>query len=122
MTDSRVILKRIAYVHYSHADIDKTCHFLRDFGLTQVAQVGDKYYWKGYGDLPFIYVVEKAADGKGLFKGAAFEAESKEELEKAAKLEVSPRKVWIGNFANTATLCREHRLSSNWTTLEEVSA
>jgi catechol 2,3-dioxygenase-like lactoylglutathione lyase family enzyme len=88
MQESRVILKRIAHVHYSHVDVDKTRQFLRDFGLTEVARVGDQYYWKGYGDLPFIYVLEKATEGKALFKGVAFEAESKEELEKAAGLKV----------------------------------
>jgi hypothetical protein len=98
MADPRVILKRIAHVHYSHADIDKTRQFLQDFGLTEVAQVGDKHFWKGYGNLPFIYVAEKAVDGKALFKGATFEAESKEELEKAAKLKVSFGKVEISGF------------------------
>jgi hypothetical protein len=33
-------------------------------------------------------VLEKATEGKALFKGVAFEAESKEELEKAAGLKV----------------------------------
>ncbi len=89
MADPRVILKRIAHVQYSHSDIDKTNQFLQDFGMTEVAQVGDKHYWKGYGDLPFIYVAEKAVDGKALFKGATFEAESRQELEKASRLKVS---------------------------------
>ncbi len=104
MADPRVILKRIAHVQYSHSDIDKTNQFLQDFGMTEVAQVGDKHYWKGYGDLPFIYVAEKAVDGKAIFKGATFEAESRQELEKASRLKVS-----IGKHGNQRTfLIRYH--------------
>ncbi|KAM0755137.1 Glyoxalase/Bleomycin resistance protein/Dihydroxybiphenyl dioxygenase [Meredithblackwellia eburnea MCA 4105] len=86
-SDSRVILKRLNHIWYSHSDIDWTRNFLRDFGMQQVAQLGDRYYFKGYGDLPYIYVAEKASSGsRGMFKGAAWEAESKEELDKAAKI------------------------------------
>ncbi|CAD6585166.1 MAG: hypothetical protein CYPHOPRED_002982 [Cyphobasidiales sp. Tagirdzhanova-0007] len=86
MTDNRVMLKRLANITYSHADIEATRKFLHDFGFTEVAQIGDRYYYRGYGELPYIYVAEKAEGGKAVFLGAAFEAESKVELEKASKL------------------------------------
>ena len=88
MTDNRVMLKRLANITYSHADIEATRKFLHDFGFTEVAQIGDRYYYRGYGELPYIYVAEKAEGGKAVFLGAAFEAESKVELEKASKLKV----------------------------------
>lgn len=85
----KVILKRIAHAYYSHTDIDKTKTFLKDFGLTEVAQDGNKHYFRGYGDLPYIYVAEDAKGEKGVFKGVAFEAESEEDLLRASRLPVS---------------------------------
>ncbi len=82
------MLKRLGHICYSHSDIDKARTFLEDFGMTLAGQEADKYYYRGYGDLPFVYIAEKA-EGKGAFKGTAWEAESKEDLEKAARIPVS---------------------------------
>jgi catechol 2,3-dioxygenase-like lactoylglutathione lyase family enzyme len=85
--DNRVILKRLAHICYSHSDIDKARAFLEDFGMTLAGQEGNRFYFRGYGDLPYVYVAEKA-DGKGAFKGTAWEAETREDLEKASRLPV----------------------------------
>jgi catechol 2,3-dioxygenase-like lactoylglutathione lyase family enzyme len=86
-SEPRVMLKRLGHIIYSHSDIDKARAFLEDFGMTLAGREGDKYYYRGYGDLPYVYVAEKA-EGKGAFKGTAWEAESREELEKAARIPV----------------------------------
>ncbi|KAM0791529.1 hypothetical protein ACM66B_005978 [Microbotryomycetes sp. NB124-2] len=86
-SEQRIILKRIAHIRFKHVELEQTLSFLRDFGMTQVAQQDNKYFFRGYGDLPYIYVAEKAQSGEeASFAGAAFEAESRQELEKAARL------------------------------------
>lgn len=87
MVDKRVQLKRIAHINYTHKDLSQTRTFLEDFGLTLADEINGKQYYRGYGDLPYIYVAEKVDDGRPLFKGAAFEAESRADLERAAALQ-----------------------------------
>lgn len=84
----KVQLKRLSHITYSHKNPEWTCQFLKDFGFQEVESRKDKTFFRGYGDLPYIYVAEKAPLGKPQFKGVAFEAETEEDLVKASKLPV----------------------------------
>ncbi|KAI8680778.1 hypothetical protein LRP88_04446 [Fusarium phalaenopsidis] len=82
--DSRIRLLATAYVDYSHADLDAAKTFLQDFGMTIVEDRGDRVYFAGYGTEPYIYVARKAE--KSAFGGAAYEVESRRELERATEI------------------------------------
>ncbi|TKY86949.1 hypothetical protein EX895_003626 [Sporisorium graminicola] len=89
--ENRVILRRIAHIHYRHKDLGKSSQFLRDFGFEPVqheTSKGDKLqYYRGYGDLPYIYVAEEAAAGaQPEFVRVAFEADSEEDFKNASKV------------------------------------
>ncbi|KAK4047061.1 hypothetical protein OIV83_005624 [Microbotryomycetes sp. JL201] len=87
ITTDRIILKRIAHIRFRHVEFEQTLAFLRDFGMSLVSGRDGRYYFKGYGDLPYIYMAERAQPGEeAAFLGAAFEAESRDELVKAARL------------------------------------
>ncbi len=80
----RVTLTNIAHVYYKHKDIDAARRFLEDFGFSEVKSEGGKTYYRGYGSEPFVVRVE-AAD-ESVFGGAAFQVETEEDLELAAKI------------------------------------
>lgn len=94
MSSDRVILRRIAHIHYRHKSLQRTGVFLRDFGFIPVPQAapssnGGKSleYYRGYGNLPFIYVAEQAAsDEEPAFVRVAFEADSEADFTKATKV------------------------------------
>ena len=84
--DQRVRILRTAFTVYYHNDLIKTHKFYLDFGLKIAEERPDgQIFFKGYGTEPFVYVA-KQADGESKFGGAAYEVESREELEKAARL------------------------------------
>lgn len=89
--DDRIKIKRLSHVTFAHLEVDYTRQFLLDFGLTEVSVVGNKHYFRGYGDLPYVYVLEAITEGQAAFRAAAFEVESHDELDKASKLQVSSR-------------------------------
>ena len=79
---------KTAFVVYAHADAEAAKKFLDDFGLTVKEEEanGDRFY-EGYGPEPFCYWFKKATDGQpSSFGGAAYVVESRDELEKAAKV------------------------------------
>ncbi|KAL6234082.1 hypothetical protein BDW75DRAFT_231464 [Aspergillus navahoensis] len=74
----------LAYVHYSHPDLEKVISFLQDFGLVLDATVSGKCYFRGYGEHPCVYVAEQSTDGQRHFLGGYWMAESSDDLKKAA--------------------------------------
>ncbi|MCJ1305639.1 hypothetical protein MMC08_008454 [Hypocenomyce scalaris] len=64
--------------------MDKITIFLKDFGMRIVKKTDDKIWFGGYGNDPYVYVVEKGTEDK--FLGGVFLVESEVELEKAAKI------------------------------------
>ncbi|KAL2204765.1 Glyoxalase/Bleomycin resistance protein/Dihydroxybiphenyl dioxygenase [Sarocladium strictum] len=83
--DPRIRLLATAYVEYSHAEFEKAKGFLDDFGLSIIEDRGDVVYYGGYGIEPYVYVARKAT-GNSQFLGAAYEVESREELERATRI------------------------------------
>lgn len=84
--DPRIRLLATAYVEYSHVDFERAKTFLVDFGLTLIEDRGDVVYYGGHGVEPFVYVARQAGDDGSKFLGAAYEVESRLELERAAQI------------------------------------
>jgi len=84
--DTRIRLVTTAFVVYYHANLDKAREFYADFGMDVADERDDEIFLAGYGSEPFIYVAKRALDGQSKFGGAAYEVESKAELERASKL------------------------------------
>lgn len=81
---NRVQLNRPAYVSYGHNDLDEASAFARDFGLLEAGSIETPVptrFFRGYGDLPLTYVVEKTASP--VFLGVTFEVCSVADLERA---------------------------------------
>lgn len=83
--DSRIRLVTTSFVVYHHADLDKAKEFFLDFGMSIVEERNDEIFFAGYGAEPFLYVARRS-DGQSKFGGAAYEVESRKELERASKL------------------------------------
>jgi hypothetical protein len=77
---AQIRLVRLSHMRYQHPDFKPISEFLTDFGMHLVRQTEQKMWWRGYGDQPYVYVVEKGAEMK--FLGGVFEVESYAELEK----------------------------------------
>ena len=84
-SDTRIRLLKTAFVTYYHAELDKARKFLLDFGLEiALERPGQEIFFKGYGTEPFVYVARRSPNGISEFGGAAYEVESRHELERAA--------------------------------------
>ncbi|PIA92921.1 hypothetical protein CB0940_03871 [Cercospora beticola] len=84
--DNRVRILKTAFVSYSHADLANARQFLLDFGLKiEKEEPGKIIFFRGYGSEPICYVARQSENGQSSFDGGAFEVESHQELEKAAK-------------------------------------
>lgn len=82
--DTRIRLVKTAFVIYKHADLAVARRFLLDFGLQITHEIpNEEICFSGYGTEPIVYV---ARNGKGSssFGGAAYEVESRTELERAS--------------------------------------
>jgi hypothetical protein len=86
MTDISINVVRLGHVHYQHANFDRAAAFLGDFGLVEELRTRTRLYLRGYGVQPFVYVLEQSPDDKNHFLGGYWVVDSREELEKAAKL------------------------------------
>ena len=75
----QIRLVRLSHMRYQHPDFKIISQFLQDFGMHLVKQTDEKMWWRGYGDQPYVYVVEK---GEMKFLGGAFEVESLADLER----------------------------------------
>ena len=75
----------IAYVRYHAPDLAEMASFYEDFGMlkaTQTKDAADTIYLRGYGDAPFINVIERGAPAS---IGMGFYAESADDLERLAR-------------------------------------
>ena len=77
---SQIRLVRLSHMRYQHPDLTVISQFLQDFGMHLVKQTEKKIWWRGYGNQPYVYVVEKGDEMK--FLGGAFEVESFADLER----------------------------------------
>lgn len=82
--DSRLRLKATAYVIYYHKDLAQARQFLLDFGFSIACEIpGKEIFFAGYGAEPFVYIARQSK-GVNYFGGAAYEVESRAELERAS--------------------------------------
>ncbi|KAK4494334.1 hypothetical protein PRZ48_014632 [Zasmidium cellare] len=86
---SKIQLLRISHAQFEHPDLALFSRFAADFGFVEVGRNADstKIYYGGYGTDPFCYIASQSPDGKARFHGPGFVAASKEDFEKACKLE-----------------------------------
>lgn len=83
-SDPRIHLLSTAHVVYNHASLSTARTFLLDFGLTIASETpGKEIFFKGYGTEPFVYIARQSPTSKSYFGGAAYEVESRAELERA---------------------------------------
>jgi catechol 2,3-dioxygenase-like lactoylglutathione lyase family enzyme len=83
--DKRIRLQKTAFVIYYHASLAAARKFLLDFGMSIVQETqGQEIFFAGYGSEPFLYVARQA-EGDSSFDGAAYEVESRTELERAVE-------------------------------------
>jgi hypothetical protein len=86
-TDPRIRIAATAFVIYYHADLAKAKQFLLDFGMSVARETpGKEIFFKGFGVEPFVYIARQA-EGESYFAGAAYEVESRTELERASQIE-----------------------------------
>ncbi|KAK2685457.1 hypothetical protein QWA68_015692 [Fusarium oxysporum] len=79
----KIRLVRPAHIYYKHKDINSARQFLVDFGFTEAKQVGEKTYYKGLSNEPFLYCAIEADENE--FGGAAFVVESEADLQYASE-------------------------------------
>lgn len=79
----KINLAGITHVYYRHTDMAKATKFAEDFGFFETARDGDRVYYRGYGDDPWVMCVEKADAIE--FGGAGFTVESEDDLVHATK-------------------------------------
>lgn len=84
--DSRLRLKTTAHVIYYHQNLAKARQFLLAFGLSIAREVpGKEIHFAGYGEEPYVYIARQS-NGDSYFGGAAYEVESRTELERASTI------------------------------------
>ncbi|KAJ3941529.1 uncharacterized protein N0V96_008241 [Colletotrichum fioriniae] len=83
---TRIRLKSLMYVWYTHADIEKTDDFLTDFGLIKVEKKSDKIWYRGFGESPICYISEKSENGRPAFLGGGWSVDTYDDLQAAAQL------------------------------------
>lgn len=74
----KIKLTHLAHVYYKYKDIGAIRPFYEDFGFYETKRVGEKTYYRGYGNEPFVICAEPAEENA--FAGAAFAVESEEDL------------------------------------------
>lgn len=79
-----VRLKWVAYTAYQAPDLDVMERFLVDFGMMRSARTDTGLFMRGTGAAHHIHVTRLGDEPK--FLGGAFTVESREELEKAARI------------------------------------
>lgn len=80
----QIRLVKIAHMRYQHPDLSEITTFMRDFGMHVVKRTEDKIWYRGYGPDQYVYYAQK---GEKKFLGGTFEAETYQDLERAATLE-----------------------------------
>ena len=89
ISDPRIRLIKTAFVVYYHSDLAEAHRFLLDFGLAVVEDYKSAHevFYKGYGVDAYCYVARLSRDGTSRFDGAGYVVESRDELEKASRVE-----------------------------------
>jgi len=85
--DDRICITRCSHMRYSHADLELTTTFLKDFGMEPVktSEDGKTIWFAGSGVDPYVYVATKSESGTPEYQGGAFTAGSRDDLVKAAE-------------------------------------
>ncbi|RFU27197.1 NAD(P)H oxidase (H(2)O(2)-forming)/Kynurenine 3-monooxygenase, partial [Scytalidium lignicola] len=83
----KIQLNRLSHVYASHPDLNKFNQFAKDFGFVEAGREQDTVYYRGYGKDMCAYVSRKSNDKEKHFDGAAYIAETEDDLIKASKLE-----------------------------------
>ncbi len=85
---TKIILSRLAYTVYQHADFESFRSFAKDFGFEQVGAFDSAVFFRGYGKDPFCYRAQQAPSGEPkAFVGAGFVARSQQDFDSACRLE-----------------------------------
>lgn len=80
----RVNLNHLMYVRYTRKDLLIEHKFLLDFGFDVVKQTADKIWYRGFGEDPVCYILEKSEDGKTQLVGGGWAVDDYDDLELAA--------------------------------------
>ena len=82
----RVNLNHLMYVRYKHTDVLTTHKFLLDVDLDVVKETADKIWYRGFGEDPVCYILEKSEDGKAQLLGGGWAVNDYDDLELAARI------------------------------------
>ena len=83
---TKIRLTRLLATHYTHTDLSAVERFYHDFGLIIGRRDGDKIYYRGFGDLPFIFIAEKSPNGEKEYAGAFWTVATRDDLVTASNL------------------------------------
>ncbi|KAH8689430.1 Glyoxalase/Bleomycin resistance protein/Dihydroxybiphenyl dioxygenase [Talaromyces proteolyticus] len=81
--ENQIKLAKLAHMRYQHPNLDEITVFLKDFGMHVAKRTVDEVWYRGYGHDQYVYY---ARQGPKKFLGGAYEVETFEDLEKAARL------------------------------------
>lgn len=113
---SKINIHDVAYVAYEANDLDLMERFLLDFGMTRSIRTEDALYMRGAGGNHHCHVTRLGAENK--FLGGAFKVETRDELEKAAKIPgaVGPEEITEpgGGWRVTLTTPNKHKIWVEW--------
>lgn len=73
----------LVFVHFERPDIKQAERYLRDFGLTVIAQSENEVFMRGMGSQPYIYRVTHGPRAR--FLGLGFSVPAPEDLQKLSK-------------------------------------
>ncbi|KAI1609052.1 trihydroxytoluene oxygenase [Exophiala viscosa] len=79
----QVRIVKLNHTRYQHPDLAVITTFLRDFGMHVTKKSDNERWFRGYGPDQYVYY---AKQGPKKYLGAAFQVESREELEKLLNL------------------------------------
>ncbi|KAJ5998364.1 Glyoxalase/Bleomycin resistance protein/Dihydroxybiphenyl dioxygenase [Penicillium sp. IBT 35674x] len=82
-TKERVNLKKLSHMRYQHPDLEEIQVFMLDFGMEVAKKTEEEIWFRGYGPDQYVYYARK---GPKKFLGGVFEAQSKEDFDRAASL------------------------------------
>lgn len=82
--DPIIKVREMAFPRLSAPDLDAMEAFLIDFGMVRAHRTDETLYMRGVGPAPYVHVVERGEPG---FIGFAFEAQTREDLERIAASE-----------------------------------
>jgi len=84
MANPAIKVRDVAYPRLQAPDLDAMEAFLLDFGMVRAERTADTLYMRGWGSAQYVHVVHVGEPG---LRGFAFEAASRDDLERLAALE-----------------------------------